>query len=39
MTNSVPAYVRLPEGKKRVYKVYPKASLEGWHKKHNEYVE
>jgi hypothetical protein len=39
MTGSAPAYVRLPEGKKKVFKVYSKASLEEWHKKNNEYVE
>ncbi|KAH9991817.1 Mss4-like protein [Russula vinacea] len=39
MTDSAPAYVRLPEGEKKVFKEYPKASLEEWHKEHNEYVE
>jgi hypothetical protein len=39
MTDSAPAYVRLPEGKKRMFKEYPKLSLEEWHKEHNEYVE
>jgi hypothetical protein len=31
--------VRLPEGKKKTFKGYPKLSLEDWHKKHSEYVE
>jgi hypothetical protein len=39
MTGSAPAYVRLPDGKKLLFKEYPKASLEEWHRKHNEYVE
>ncbi|KII86722.1 hypothetical protein PLICRDRAFT_43372 [Plicaturopsis crispa FD-325 SS-3] len=39
MMNSKPPYVRLPEGKKHVYQEYPPDSLEGWHKKHNLYVE
>ncbi|KAI0301052.1 Mss4-like protein [Multifurca ochricompacta] len=39
MTTSAPAYVRLPEGKKRIFEEYPEASLEEWHKEHNEYVE
>jgi len=39
MTKSAPTYVRLPEGKKKTFKGYPKLSLEGWHKEHNEYVE
>ncbi|KAI0267060.1 Mss4-like protein [Gloeopeniophorella convolvens] len=39
MTGSAPAYVRLPEGNKKTYKAYPTASLEEWHKKHNEWVE
>ncbi|KAN0116331.1 putative GFA [Russula decolorans] len=39
MTASAPAYVRLPEGKKKTFKGYPKLSLEEWHKKHSEYVE
>ncbi|KAF8494593.1 hypothetical protein F5888DRAFT_629785 [Russula emetica] len=39
MTKSAPAYVRLPEGKKKTFKGYPKLSLEDWHKEHGEYVE
>ena len=39
MRGSAPAYVRLPEGKKKVLQEYPKLSLEEWHKEHNEYVE
>jgi hypothetical protein len=39
MTGSAPAYVRLPEGEKKTFKEYPKASLEEWHNEHNEYVE
>ena len=39
MTGSAPAYVRLPEGQKKVFKVYPHASLEDWHKEHGEYIE
>ncbi|KAI0250133.1 Mss4-like protein [Lactifluus subvellereus] len=38
MTGSAPAYVRLPEGKKKVFKEYPEASLREWHEAHNEYV-
>jgi hypothetical protein len=38
MTGSAPPYVCLPEGKKKIFKEYPKESLEEWHKKHNEYV-
>jgi hypothetical protein len=39
MTGSAPAYVRLPEGKKRTFEEYRKASLEEWHKEHNEYID
>ncbi|KAJ7712355.1 Mss4-like protein [Mycena metata] len=39
MTDSKPDYVRLPEGPKDVFAKYPNASLEGWHKEHNLYVE
>jgi hypothetical protein len=39
MRGSAPAYVRLPEGKKKVFEEHPKLSLEEWHKEHNEYVE
>jgi hypothetical protein len=39
LTKSAPAYVRLPEGKKKTFKGYPKLSLEEWHKEHGEYVE
>ncbi|KAF8983042.1 Mss4-like protein [Cyathus striatus] len=35
--NSKPDYVRLPEGKKKVYEDYGPDSLEGWHKKHKLY--
>jgi hypothetical protein len=38
-TGSAPAYVRLPEGKKKLFEEYPELSLEEWHKEHNEYVE
>jgi len=38
-TNSVPDYVRLPEGKKKVYKNYGPSSIEEWHKKHDLWVE
>jgi hypothetical protein len=38
MTGSAPAYVRLPEGKKKVFEEYPGASLKEWHKENNEYV-
>ncbi|KAH9963461.1 hypothetical protein BGW80DRAFT_851545, partial [Lactifluus volemus] len=38
MTGSAPSYVRLPEGKKETFKEYPEASLEEWHKEHDEYV-
>ncbi|KAL1728366.1 Mss4-like protein [Schizophyllum commune] len=37
--DSKPAWVRLPEGKKQVYDMYPPDSLEGWHKKHGLWVE
>ncbi|KAF8074128.1 Mss4-like protein [Lyophyllum atratum] len=36
--DSKPGYVRLPEGKKETYQGYGPDSLEGWHKKHNEFV-
>jgi hypothetical protein len=39
MTGSAPAHVRLPDGKKKIFEEYPDASLEEWHKEHNEYVE
>jgi hypothetical protein len=39
MTKSAPAYVRLPEGKEKTFRGYPKLSLEDWHKGHSEYVE
>jgi hypothetical protein len=39
LTGSAPTFVRLPEGKKKVYEEYPQVSLEEWHKEHNEYVE
>jgi len=39
MTGSAPAYVRLPDGKKKLFGEYPEVSLEEWHKEHNEYVE
>lgn len=39
MDSSKPAYVRWPEGKKTVHKLYGNESLEGWHKKHNLYYE
>jgi hypothetical protein len=39
MRGSAPAYVRLPEGKKKVFEEHSKLSLEEWHKEHNEYVE
>ncbi|KAF6747438.1 Mss4-like protein [Ephemerocybe angulata] len=35
--NSKPAYVRLPEGEKKVYEDYGPDSIEEWHKKHNLY--
>ncbi|KAI5826138.1 hypothetical protein K523DRAFT_341277 [Schizophyllum commune Tattone D] len=38
-TDSKPAYVRLPEGKKQVYELYGPESLESWHKKHGLWVE
>ncbi|KAG2749241.1 hypothetical protein P692DRAFT_20472202 [Suillus brevipes Sb2] len=38
-TNSKPNYVRLPEGKKKVFENYPSDSIESWHQKHNKYVE
>jgi hypothetical protein len=38
-TNSKPDYVRLPEGKKKVYKNYGPSSIEEWHKKHDLWVE
>lgn len=38
-TNSKPNYVRLPEGKKKVFEDYPSDSIENWHQKHNKYVE
>ncbi|KIM81113.1 hypothetical protein PILCRDRAFT_512575 [Piloderma croceum F 1598] len=38
-TNSKPDYVRLPEGKKKVYKNYSSSSIEEWHKKHDLWVE
>ncbi|KAJ3514349.1 hypothetical protein NLJ89_g2422 [Agrocybe chaxingu] len=37
LVSSKPAYVRLPEGDKKVYKKYGPYSLEEWHKKHNLY--
>jgi len=37
-TNSKPDYVRLPEGKKKLYKNYGTLSIEGWHKKHGLWV-
>ncbi|KAI0047914.1 hypothetical protein FA95DRAFT_1558577 [Auriscalpium vulgare] len=36
--DSKPAYVRLPEGPKKVYDGYPPSTIESWHKDHNEYV-
>jgi len=39
MAASAPGYVRLPEGQKKVFKEYPDATLEDWHKEHGEYVE
>jgi hypothetical protein len=39
MAGSAPAYVRLPEGPKKVFQEYPEASLDDWHKEHGEYVE
>jgi len=39
MLDSKPAYVRLPEGNKKVYDKYPSDSIEAWHKKHNCFVE
>ena len=39
MAGSAPAYVRLPEGPKKVFQEYPEASLDEWHKEHGEYVE
>jgi hypothetical protein len=39
MDSSKPAYVRWPEGKKTVHKMYGNDSLEGWHKKHNLYYD
>ncbi|KAI9453785.1 Mss4-like protein [Lactarius psammicola] len=39
MAASAPAYVRLPEGQKKVFKEYPDATLEDWHKERGEYVE
>ncbi|KAG1732443.1 Mss4-like protein [Suillus paluster] len=38
-TNSKPNYVRLPEGRKKVYKNYGSDSIESWHKKHGRYGE
>ncbi|KAF8962957.1 Mss4-like protein [Flammula alnicola] len=35
--DSKPAYVRLPEGDKKVYDGYAPDSLENWHKKHHLY--
>ncbi|KAF4562549.1 hypothetical protein EYR36_003943 [Pleurotus pulmonarius] len=32
MLNSKPDYVRLPEGARKDYKIYPRQSLEEWHK-------
>ncbi|KIK56350.1 hypothetical protein GYMLUDRAFT_47120 [Collybiopsis luxurians FD-317 M1] len=37
--DSKPEWVRLPEGKKQVNQVYGSDSIEGWHKKHNLWVE
>ncbi|KAG6852654.1 hypothetical protein C0991_010167 [Blastosporella zonata] len=37
--DSKPAYVRLPEGKKKEYEEYGPESLEEWHKNHKEFVE
>ncbi|KAL4888078.1 Mss4-like protein [Aspergillus ambiguus] len=39
MEDSKPAWVRWPEGKKQVHKVYGGDSLEGWHKKHELFIE
>ncbi|KAH7925134.1 hypothetical protein BV22DRAFT_1195386 [Leucogyrophana mollusca] len=39
MTDSKPAYVRLPEGKKSVHEIYGEDSIEGWHKKHGKFIE
>jgi hypothetical protein len=39
MAASAPAYVRLPEGRKKIFKEYPDATLEDWHKGNGEYVE
>jgi hypothetical protein len=38
-TNSKPDYVRLPEGKEKVYKNYGPLSIEEWHKKNDVWVE
>ncbi|KAL2011693.1 hypothetical protein VTN00DRAFT_4411 [Thermoascus crustaceus] len=38
MESSKPSWVRWPEGKKSVHKLYGEDSLEGWHKKHNLFV-
>lgn len=37
--DSKPEWVRWPEGKKEVHQGFGKASIEGWHKRHGEYVE
>ncbi|RDB14920.1 putative glutathione-dependent formaldehyde-activating enzyme [Hypsizygus marmoreus] len=37
--DSKPAYVRLPEGNKKIYQGYGPDSLEKWHKKNHEFVE
>ncbi|KAI9762694.1 MAG: hypothetical protein M4579_000312 [Chaenotheca gracillima] len=37
--NSKPDWVRWPEGKKHVYQNYGPDSIEGWHKKHGQFVE
>jgi len=37
--NSKPEYVRLPEGKKKVYQDYGPDTLEDWHKKNGKFVD
>ncbi len=37
--DSKPAWVRWPEGPKSVHQAFGKESIEGWHRKHGQYVE
>ncbi|KAI0309750.1 Mss4-like protein [Amylostereum chailletii] len=38
MLGSKPAWVPLPEGKKKLFDVYPTTTIESWHKAHGEFI-